>query len=54
MFLFEHNTNSSENIRTDIKVGILPIPIVYWLRFRIFKPNQENPDEIGMVGQSGN
>ena len=34
------------NVRTDVKIGIFPIPIVYWLGLRIFKQN------IGMVGQS--
>ena len=40
------------NIRTDVKIGIFPIPILSWLGFRIFKQNWENPNEIGMVGQS--
>ena len=29
------------------------ILIAYWLGFGIFKQNQDNPDEIRMVGQSG-
>ena len=33
-------------------IWIFPIPIPYWSGFRIFKQNQDNPDEIGMVGQS--
>ena len=41
--------NSFENIRTDVKMGVFPILIAYWLGF---KENQGNPDEIGMVGQS--
>ena len=36
----------------DVKIGIFPIPIVYWLGFRIFKKNWENPNEIRMVEQS--
>ena len=36
----------------DVKIGIFPIPIVYWLRFRIFKQNWDNPNEIRMVEQS--
>ena len=36
----------------DVKIGIFPIPIVYWLGFRIFKQNWDNPNEIRMVEQS--
>ena len=43
---------SFENIRKDVKIRIFPILITYWSGFRIFKQNQENPEEIGMVGQS--
>ena len=43
---------SSVFIKTDVKIGSLPIPIAYWSGFGIFKQNRENPDEIGMVGQS--
>ena len=52
VFLYKYRKNSFENIRTDVKIGIFPIPITYWSGFRIFKQNRGNPDEIGMVGQS--
>ena len=32
---------------------IFHIPIAYWSGFGIIKQNRDNPDEIGMVGQSG-
>ena len=38
--------------RTDAKIGIFPIPIVYWSGFGIFKQNRENPDTTKTVGQS--
>ena len=38
--------------KTDAKIGIFPIPIVYWLGFGIFKQNRENPDTTKTVGQS--
>ena len=41
-------------IWTDTKIAIFPVVIAYWSGFGIFKQNRENPDEIGMVGQSGN
>ena len=44
--------NLFEKIRTDVKIRIFLIPIAYWSGFRIFKENQENPAEIGKVGQS--
>ena len=37
-------------IKTDVTIGIFPI--AYWSGFGIFKQNRENPDEIGIVGQS--
>ena len=37
-----------------IKIGIFPVLIAYRSGFGIFKQNHENPDEIGMVRQSGN
>ena len=37
---------------TDAKIGIFPIPIVYWSGFGIFKQNRENPDTTKTVGQS--
>ena len=39
---------------TRVKIGIFPILIAYWSGFWIFKQNRDNPDEIGMVGQSEN
>ena len=48
----EYLKNSFENIRKDVKIRIFPILITYLAGFRIFKQNQENPDKIGMVGQS--
>ena len=44
--------NLFEKIRTDVKIRIFVIPIAHWSGFRIFKENQENPAEIGKVGQS--
>ena len=43
-----------ENFRTDVKIGIFSIPIVYWSGFGIFEQNWENPDEIGVVEKSAN
>ena len=43
---------SFENIRKDVKIRIFAILITCWSGFRIFKQNQENPEEIGTVGQS--
>ena len=40
------------SIRTGVKIGIFPIPIAYWSGFGFFKQKRENPDDIGMVGQS--
>lgn len=40
------------NIRTDVKIGIFPIPIACWSGFGISNQNWGNPDEIGMAGQS--
>ena len=39
------------SIRTGVKIGIFP-RIAYWSGFGIFKQKRENPDDIGMVGQS--
>ena len=50
MFLFINH--SFKNINTDVKIGIFFIPIACWSGFGIFKQIRENPDEIGMVGQS--
>ena len=52
MSLYNYHKNSFEKIKTDVKIGILPILIACWSEFRIFKQNRENPGEIGMVGQS--
>ena len=43
-----------KKITIRVEIGIFPIPITYWLGFKIFKQNQENPNEIGIVGQSAN
>ena len=40
-------------ILTRVKIRIFPISIAYWSRFRVFEQNRDNPDEIGIVGQSG-
>ena len=52
VFLYKYHKNSFEKIKTNVKIGIFPIPIACWSEFRIFKQNWENADEIGMVGQS--
>ena len=52
MFLCIYHKNSFENFKTDVKIGIFPIPITSKSGFGIFKQNWENPDKIGMVGQS--
>ena len=41
-----------ENITAQVKIRIFPTPIAYWSGFGIFKQNWDNPDKIGMVGQS--
>ena len=43
VFLHKNHENSLENIRTDVKIGIFPILIPYWLGFRIFTQSGENP-----------
>ena len=48
----EYHQISFENIRKDVKIRIFAILITYCSGFRIFKQNQENPEEIGMVRQS--
>ena len=53
VFLCIYPKNSFDNIKTDVKITIFPIPIAYWSGVRIFKQDRENPDEIRMVGQSG-
>ena len=37
---------SIENIRTDVKITMFPIPMAYKSRFRIFNQNHENSDRI--------
>ena len=44
VFLHKNHENSLENIRTDVKIGIFPILIPYWLGFRIFTQSGENPE----------
>ena len=39
--------------QNDVKIRTFHTPITYWWEFWIFKKNQENPDEIGMVAQTG-
>ena len=39
-------------VRTGVKIGIFPLPIAYWSGVGIFKQKRENPDDIGMAGQS--
>ena len=50
--IYPKNSFESENLKTDVKIGIFPIPMACWSGFGIFKRNRENPDEIGMVGLS--
>ena len=50
--MIKYHKISFENIRKDVKIRIFPILITYCSGFRIFKQNQENPEEIGTVGQS--
>ena len=50
VFFYENLKKISEH---ESKSGFFPIPIAYWSGFGIFKQNRDNPDEIGMVGQSG-
>ena len=50
--MIEYHKISLKNIRKDVNIRIFPISIAYWLKFRIFKQNPENPEEIRMVGQS--
>ena len=53
VFLYKCHKNSLEKSKQmTVKIRIFPVLIVYWSGFRIFKQNQKNPDEIGMVGQS--
>ena len=49
IFFYEDLTKTSQHAS---KIGIFPISIAYWSGFGIFKQNWDNPDEIGMVGQS--
>ena len=42
----EYHQISFENIRKDVKIRIFAILITYCSGFRIFKQNQENPEEI--------
>ena len=39
-------------LEVDVKIGIFPILTAYRLGFGIFIQNPNNPDGIGMVGQS--
>ena len=39
-------------LQADVKIGTFPFPTAYRSGFGIFKQNVDNPDEIGMVGQS--
>ena len=50
VFFYENLKKISEH---ESKSEFFPIPIAYWSGFGIFKQNRDNPDEIGMVGQSG-
>ena len=52
VYLYKYNKNSFENIRTDIKIGDFLISVAYWRGFKISRQKRENPNEIGMVGQS--
>ena len=41
-------------LEANVKIRIFPILMAYWSGFGILKQNQDNPDEIVMVGQSVN
>ena len=51
MFLCKYHKNKFEISKQDAKIRIFTIPIAYWSGFRILKQNQENLDEIRVVGQ---
>ena len=46
VFLYEYHTNSFQNIRTDFKIGIFPVPIASYGRDLGYS------SKIGIVGQS--
>ena len=52
MYLYKYNKNSFENIRTDIKIGDFSYPSCILAGIQNFQAKAENPNEIGMVGQS--
>lgn len=39
-------------ISGQVKICFFLILMAYWAGFRIFQQNQENPNKIGVVGQS--
>ena len=41
VFLFNYHNNSFGKIKTDVKIGIFPIPIAYWSKFGFFKQNRD-------------
>ena len=50
VFFYE---NLTKILQHESKSGFFPsIPIAYWSGFGIDKQNRDDPDEIGMVGQS--
>ena len=58
LFLLFYTTisvkKSSKISQHESKSGFFQIPIACWSGFGIFKQNRDNPDQIGMVGQSHN
>ena len=48
-FLVKYNIWKYRCIITDVKNGICPISIAYWLGFRTFKQNSENSDIIKLA-----
>ena len=48
-FLVKYNIWKYRCIITDVKNGICPISIAYWLGFRTFKQNCENSDIIKLA-----
>ena len=51
VFLSKYHKNSLGNIEISQNLFFL-ILMAYWAGFRIFQQNQENPNKIGVVGQS--
>ena len=46
VFLYKYIISSFENIKTDFKIGIFPIPIAYWSGFGILKQDWDGSDSL--------